>query len=183
MHTQKTQYVHRNTSIKVEKTNTLSVCVFAINIVSMFEHRSLKLYPKVIMCIFFIPIVIFSLQIDFMTFLNGKCFQHYLFNCWQFYWNESQIEFTSASGQDMGYPTGRGPIIVNLHVTREGTGIFRSLFADDNNKWWQSRQQNPTFVSWLIQKKSGKILLETIPLYINLAGRSRKRSGDASRSY
>jgi hypothetical protein len=32
-----------------------------------------------------------------------------------------------------------------------------------------SRQQNPTFVSWLIQKKSGKTPLETIPLYINLA--------------
>jgi hypothetical protein len=27
-----------------------------------------------------------------------------------------------------------------------------------------------TFVSWLIQKKSGKTPLETIPLYINLAG-------------
>jgi hypothetical protein len=30
--------------------------------------------------------------------------------------------------------------------------------------------KNPTFVSWLIQKKSGKTPLETIPLYINLAG-------------
>ena len=28
---------------------------------------------------------------------------------------------------------------------------------------------NPTFVSWLIQKKSGKTPLETIPLYIKLA--------------
>ena len=27
--------------------------------------------------------------------------------------------------------------------------------------------KNPTFVSWLIQKKSGKTPLETIPLYIN----------------
>jgi len=45
--------------------------------------------------------------------------------------------------------TGRGPIIANLHVTRERTWIFWSFFADDNNKWWQSRQQNPTFVSWL----------------------------------
>jgi hypothetical protein len=41
----------------------------------------------------------------------------------------------------------------------------------------------PAFVSWLIQKKSGKTPLETIPLYINLAGRSRKWSGDASRYY
>ena len=31
-------------------------------------------------------------------------------------------------------------------------------------------KQNPTFVSWLIQKKSGKTPLETIPLYINLVG-------------
>ena len=34
----------------------------------------------------------------------------------------------------------------------------------------QSRQQNATFVSWLIKKKSGKTPLETIPLYISLAG-------------
>ena len=45
------------------------------------------------------------------------------------------------------------PIIANLHVTREHTRIFWPFFADDNNKWWQSRQQHPTFVSWLIQKK------------------------------
>ena len=180
MHTQKTQYVNRNTSIKVEKTNT----VYLRSILFQCLNTGVWNYIQRLLCVFFfIPIVIFSLQIDFMTFLNGKCFQHYLFNCWQFYWNEPQIEFTSASGQDMGYPTGRGPIIVNLHVTCERTQIFRSLFADDNNKWWQSRQQNPTFVSWLIQKKSGKILLETIPLYINFAGRSRKRSGDASRYY
>jgi hypothetical protein len=62
------------------------------------------------------------------------------------------------------------PIIANLHVTRERTRIFWPFFAGDNNKWWQSRQQNPTFVSWLIQKKSDKTPLETIPLYINLAG-------------
>jgi hypothetical protein len=79
--------------------------------------------------------------------------------------------------------TGRGPIIANLHVTRECTQIFGSFFADNNNKWWQSRQQNPTFVSWLIQMKSGKTPLETIPLYISLTGESRKRSGDASRYY
>ena len=65
--------------------------------------------------------------------------------------------------------TGRGPIIATLHVTHERTQIFGPFFADDNNKWWQSRQQNPTFVSWLIQKKSGKTPLETIPL-INLVG-------------
>jgi hypothetical protein len=46
--------------------------------------------------------------------------------------------------------------------------IFWPFFADDNNKWRQSRQQNPTFVSLLIQKKSNKTPLETIPL--NLAG-------------
>ena len=67
--------------------------------------------------------------------------------------------------------TGRGPIIANLHVTRERTRIFRPFFADD--KWWHSRQQNPTFVSWLIQKKSGKIPLETIPLYTNLTALGR----------
>jgi hypothetical protein len=66
--------------------------------------------------------------------------------------------------------TGRGPIIANLHVTREHTQFFGPFFADNNNIWWQSRQQNPIFVSWLIQKKSGKPPLETIPLYINLAG-------------
>ena len=66
--------------------------------------------------------------------------------------------------------TGRGPIIANLHITHDSMQIFWPFFADDNNKWWQSRQQNPTFVSWLIQKKSGKIPLETIPLYINLTG-------------
>ena len=48
--------------------------------------------------------------------------------------------------------------------------IFWPFFADDNNKWLQSRQQNPTFVALLIQKKSGKTPLETIPLYINLEG-------------
>jgi hypothetical protein len=69
-----------------------------------------------------------------------------------------------------GNCTGRGPIIANLHVTHECTRIFWPFFADDNNKWRQSRQQNPTFVSWLIQKKSGKAPLETIPRYINLAG-------------
>jgi hypothetical protein len=57
-----------------------------------------------------------------------------------------------------------------LHVTCERMPIFWPFFVDDNNKWWQSRQQNPTFVSWLIQKKSGKTPLETIPLDINLAG-------------
>jgi hypothetical protein len=62
------------------------------------------------------------------------------------------------------YSTGWGPIIANLHVTREHTQIFWPFFADDSDKWWQSRQQNPTFVSWLIQKKSGKTPLETIPL-------------------
>jgi hypothetical protein len=62
------------------------------------------------------------------------------------------------------------PIIANMHITRERTRIFSPFFADDNNKWWQSRQQNPTFVSWLIQKKSDKTPLEIIPLYINLAG-------------
>jgi hypothetical protein len=41
-----------------------------------------------------------------------------------------------------------------LASAREFSGHF---FADDNNKWWQSRQQNPTFVSWLIQKKSDKL--------------------------
>jgi hypothetical protein len=65
--------------------------------------------------------------------------------------------------------TGREPIIANLHATCERTRIFGPFFADDNNKWWQSRQQNPTFVSWLIQKKSGKTPLGTIPLNINLA--------------
>jgi hypothetical protein len=49
-----------------------------------------------------------------------------------------------------------------MHVTRECTRIFYLFFADDNNKWWQIRQQNLTFVSWLIQKKSGKTPLETI---------------------
>jgi hypothetical protein len=43
-----------------------------------------------------------------------------------------------------------------LHVTRERMQIFLPFFADDNIKWWQSSQQNPTFVSWPIQKKSGK---------------------------
>ena len=62
------------------------------------------------------------------------------------------------------------PIIANLYVTPERTQIFWPFFADDNNKWWQSRQQNPTFVSLLIQKQSGKTSLETIPLYINLTG-------------
>ena len=65
--------------------------------------------------------------------------------------------------------TGRGPIIANFHVTCERTRIFWPFFADDNNKWWQNRRQNPTFASWLSQQKSGKTLLETIPLYINLA--------------
>ena len=64
------------------------------------------------------------------------------------------------------------PVIANLHGTRERTRIFGPFLADDNNKWWQCRRQNPTFVSWLIQKKSDKTPLETIPLYINLAGRS-----------
>jgi hypothetical protein len=45
-----------------------------------------------------------------------------------------------------------------------------TFFADNNNKWWQSRQQSPTFVSCLIQKKSDKTPLETMPVYINLAG-------------
>jgi len=31
--------------------------------------------------------------------------------------------------------TGRGPIIANLHVTRERTRIFGTFSADDNNKW------------------------------------------------
>ena len=66
--------------------------------------------------------------------------------------------------------TGRGPIIANLHVTREHMQIFCPFFADNNNKWWQSRPQNPTCVSWLIQKKLGKTPLETIPFYINLMG-------------
>ena len=48
--------------------------------------------------------------------------------------------------------------------------IFCPFFADNNNKWWQSRPQNPTCVSWLIQKKLGKTPLETIPFYINLMG-------------
>ena len=66
--------------------------------------------------------------------------------------------------------TGRGTIIANLHITCERTQIFGPFFADNNNIWWQSRQQNPIFVSWLIQKKSGKSPFETIPLYINLTG-------------
>ena len=33
------------------------------------------------------------------------------------------------------YTTGRGPIIANLHVTRERTQIFWPFFADDNNQW------------------------------------------------
>ena len=33
--------------------------------------------------------------------------------------------------------------------------------------------ENPTFVSWLIQKKSGKTPLEIIPLYINLMALGR----------
>ena len=78
--------------------------------------------------------------------------------------------------------TGRGPIITNLHVTRECTH-FLAIFADDNNKWCQSRQQNSTFVSWPVQKKSGKTPLETIPIYINLAGLSRKWSEDSSRHF
>jgi hypothetical protein len=85
----------------------------------------------------------------------------YIFVCQDFkisrfgaYWHESI--------------TGREPIIANLHVIRERTRIFGPFFADDNNKWWQSRQQNPTFVSWIIQKKSGKTPLETKLLYINL---------------
>ena len=84
---------------------------------------------------------------------------------------------------DSGNCTGRGSIITNLHVICERMRIFLPFFADDNNIWWQSRQQNPTFVSWLIQKKSDKTTLETIPLSINLAGRSRKWSGVASRYY
>jgi hypothetical protein len=66
------------------------------------------------------------------------------------------------------------PIITNLHVTRERIWIFGPFFADDNNKWWQSRQKIPTFVSWLIQKKSGKTPLEIIPLYINLTALGRR---------
>ena len=62
------------------------------------------------------------------------------------------------------------PIIANLHVTRERTRIFSPFFADNNNKRWQSRQQSPTFVSCLIQKKSDKTPLETMPVYINLTG-------------
>jgi hypothetical protein len=31
--------------------------------------------------------------------------------------------------------TGRGPIIDNLHVTRERMQIFLPFFADDNIKW------------------------------------------------
>jgi hypothetical protein len=58
--------------------------------------------------------------------------------------------------------TGRGSIITNVQVSRERTRIFGPFFSDNNNKWWQNRQQNPTFVSWLIQKKSGKTPLETI---------------------
>jgi len=34
--------------------------------------------------------------------------------------------------------------------------------------------ENPTFVSWLIQKKSGKTPLEIIPLYINLMALGRR---------
>jgi len=45
------------------------------------------------------------------------------------------------------------PTCTLLASAHEFSGHF---FADDNNKWWQSRQQNPTFVSWLIQKKSDK---------------------------
>jgi hypothetical protein len=37
---------------------------------------------------------------------------------------------------------GQGPIIANLHVTRERTRIFWPFFADDNNTWLQIRQQN-----------------------------------------
>ena len=58
--------------------------------------------------------------------------------------------------------TGRGSIIANVQVSRERTWIFGPFLAANNNKWWQNRQQNPTFVSWLIQKKSGKTPLETI---------------------
>jgi hypothetical protein len=52
------------------------------------------------------------------------------------------------------------PIIANLHVTRERTRIFWPFFADDKNKWWQIRQHNLTFVSWLMKKKLGKTPLE-----------------------
>jgi hypothetical protein len=31
--------------------------------------------------------------------------------------------------------TGRGPIIANMHITRERTPIFSPFFTDDNNKW------------------------------------------------
>jgi hypothetical protein len=50
---------------------------------------------------------------------------------------------------------------------------FLAIFADVNNKWQKSRQQNPTFASGLIQKKSGKNPLETTPLYINLTALGR----------
>jgi hypothetical protein len=98
-------------------------------------------------------------------------------------WPDTISSTPHLSGIQSHNVTGRGPIITNLHVTREGTQIFRPFFADDNNNWWQSKQQYLTFVSWLIQKKSGKIPLETIPFYINLTERSRKRSGDACRYY
>ena len=63
--------------------------------------------------------------------------------------------------------TGQGPIIAKYQLSPTctllaSTRICGSFFADDNIKWRQSRQQNLTFVSWLIKKKSGKTPLETI---------------------
>ena len=74
---------------------------------------------------------------------------------WRVYWFYLFIYWSRTNYRQV-------PIIANLHVIRERTRIFWPFFADDNNKWWQIRQQNLTFVSWLIKKKSGKTPLETI---------------------
>ena len=72
---------------------------------------------------------------------------------------------------------GRGPIIAKNQLSPTCTLLasVREFFLNFlqttiMNLWWKSRQQSPTFVSWLIQKKSDKTPLEIIPLYINLAG-------------
>ena len=72
---------------------------------------------------------------------------------------------------------GRGPIIAKNQLSPTCTLLASArecflhfLQTTIMNLWWQSTQQSPTFVSCLIQKKSDKTPLETMPLYINLAG-------------
>jgi hypothetical protein len=53
----------------------------------------------------------------------------------KFHWGILQTNCLIFSLHSAGNCTGRGPIIANLHVTRERTRIFWPYFADENNKW------------------------------------------------